>query len=138
MVNKMQILLDTHYLIWYLLNDARITDEIDEIISNPDNSIYYSTASLWEIDIKHKKHPDLVPYTSKEIADSCLEADIENLPIFNKHIYQLNDLKMHNKSYKHNDPFDLLLLAQAKRSGLNLITSDISFKYYNEKCLFLI
>lgn len=138
MVNNMQILLDTHYLLWYLFNDSRITNEVKELISDPENNIYYSTASLWEIEIKHKKHPDIVPYTSKQIADACLDIDIENLPIFNKHIYQINNANKKNDSIEHNDPFDLMLLAQAKRSGLKLLTHDHMFKNYNEDCLLII
>ena len=134
----MQILLDTHYLLWFLFGDRRITKDIENIISDPENDIFYSTASLWEIDIKHKKHPDLFPYTSKEIADECLNVNIENLPIFNKHIYQLNSLKKINNAPEHNDPFDLMLLAQAKRSRLLLLTCDHAFKYYDEECILLV
>ena len=134
----MQILLDTHYLLWYLFDDSRISEEVDELLSNPENNIYYSTASLWEIEIKHMKHPNIVPYTSKQIADACLDTDIENLPIFNKHIFQFNNCKKKNKTPEHNDPFDLVLLAQAKRSGLKLLTHDHAFKYYDEDCLLTI
>ena len=134
----MQILLDTHYLLWFLSGDSRITKEALEIIMNPDNHIYYSTVSLWEIEIKHKKHPDVVPYTSKEISDACLDIDLENLPIFNKHIYQLNNLRKYDNSPSHNDPFDLILLAQAKRSGMKLLTHNHLFKYYDEECLLII
>ena len=134
----MQILLDTHYLIWFLSGDSRITKETLEIIMNPDNHIYYSTVSLWEIEIKHKKHPDVVPYTSKEISDACLDIDLENLPIFNKHIFQLNNLRKYDNSPSHNDPFDLILLTQAKKSGMKLLTHDHLFKYYDEECLLII
>lgn len=127
----MEILLDTHYLIWYLSGDSRVTDEIKNLISNPDNKIYYSTVSLWEIEIKHKKHPNIVPYTSKQVADECLNIDIENLPIFNKHVYQLSEIKKSENSPHHADPFDLMLLAQAKRSNMMLLTHDHLFKYYN-------
>ena len=135
MVIDMQILLDTHYLLWYLLGDNRISDEVIKIINNPENKIYYSTVSLWEIEIKHRKHPDIIPFTSKQIADACLEIDIENLPIFNKHIFQLYNFKKKKRSPEHNDPFDLLLLAQAKRSELKLLTHNRMFDYYKDDCL---
>lgn len=132
----MEILLDTHYLLWYLFDDDRMDKKISEIISDPDNTIFYSTASLWEIDIKHRKHPNIVPYTAKRIADECLEINIENLPIFNKHIYQLSNLNKKEKSPSHNDPFDLILLSQAKRHGMKLLTHDHLFDYYDEDCIF--
>lgn len=131
----MQILLDTHYLLWYLFGDERIDSNIVEVISNPDNMIFYSTASLWEIEIKHRKHPDIFPFTSKDIADECLNVGIENLPIFNKHVYQLAKLNRKDNSPQHNDPFDTMLLAQAKRADLKLLTHDHIFEYYNEDCI---
>lgn len=131
----MQVLLDTHYLLWFLFNDPRLNKKATEIISDPDNSIYYSTASLWEIDIKHRKHPNIFPYSAKDIADACLDSDIENLAIFNKHIFQLNDLKTKTDDLNYYDPFDLMLLSQAKRSNMKLLTCDNKYKYYDEECI---
>lgn len=134
----MEILLDTHYLIWYLTDDSRITEEVKELISNPENNIYYSTVSLWEIEIKHKKHPDIVPFTSKIIADACLDCDIENLPIFNKHVYQLNKIKKKDNTPPHNDPFDLMLLAQSKRAGFVFLTHDHLLANYDYDFIYVV
>lgn len=131
----MQYIIDTHILIWFLLDDKKLPKEAKEIIQDEENEIYYSTASLWEIDIKHSKHPKATPFSSKEIADACLDANIENLPIFNKHIFQLNSIKTKKDSSKHEDLFDRIILAQAKRSGMMILTHGHMFKYYDENCI---
>lgn len=134
----MQVLIDTHILIWTLLNDKRLPKKAREIIENPENDIYYSTASIWEIGIKHQKNPTLIPYTSKEISDACLEAGILNLPICDKHIIQLDSINKLENEPVHKDPFDLLMLAQAKRSYLFFMTHDHAFEYYDENNIILV
>lgn len=131
----MNTLLDTQVLLWFLYSDERFIDELSEYVLNTDNEIYYSTVSIWEIAIKHKLHPDYFPFSAKEISDACLEVDFINLPLFDKHIFQLEKINGHPK---HKDPFDHMLLAQVKRSKLKLLTVDKKFKYYDEDCLIVI
>ena len=54
----MEILLDTHVIIWVLTDDRRLTSKAREMILAPDNMIYFSTASLWEIAVKNQEAPD--------------------------------------------------------------------------------
>lgn len=125
----MEYLLDTHTLLWALYEPDKLPNNIKELIESKDNSIFYSSASLFEIELKHRKYPDKFPFEVKEIADACLDSDIENLPIFNKHIFQLNKLE----NIEHRDPFDLILISQAIRSSLVLLTHDYVFKNFDEK-----
>lgn len=134
----MQYLLDTHLLIWLIYDSSKLSKKAKDIILDEDNEIFYSTASLWEIEIKHKKNPKKLPFTAKEVADACLDSNIENLPIFNKYIYQLDNINKKKGSPDHNDPFDLVLLAQAKRAYKTLLTHDDKFKYYNEDCIIIV
>lgn len=99
----MQVLIDIHILIWSLFNDRRLPTKAREIIENPENDIYYSTASIWQIGIKYQKNPRSVPFTSKEISDACLEAGLINLPIFDKHIFQLDSLNKIDNMPIHKD-----------------------------------
>lgn len=128
----MQVLIDTHILLWTLFNDDRLSKKARDIIEDPENEIYYSTASILEIGIKHRKNPKEIPFTSKDISDACLDAGIVNLAVFNKHAFQLDDLKKKENAPHHKDPFDLLMLAQSKRSRLMFLTHDQSFNYYEE------
>ena len=134
----MQILIDTHILLWALFNDERLSEDARGLIEDEENEIYYSTASLLEIGIKHRKNSIEFPFTSKDISDACLDAGFENLPIFNKHAFQLDDLNKKDNSPRHKDPFDLLMLAQAKRSRLKFMTHDHLFKYCDEDCIIVV
>ena len=54
----MKLLLDTHILLWTLSNHERLSEKARKLIENPDNEIYYSVASIWEIEMKYLAHPD--------------------------------------------------------------------------------
>ena len=63
----MKVLLDTHILLWALSNDRRLPERAKRLIEDAENDIFYSIASLWEIEIKHLAHPDAMSVSSKEI-----------------------------------------------------------------------
>ena len=67
----MNLLLDTHIIIWALNGDPRLPDKARKLILDKNNNIYYSTASIWEISIKHANHPDNVKFTGKELSQFC-------------------------------------------------------------------
>lgn len=67
----MNILLDTHYLLWSILGDDSLSKEASDMIMNPNNNIYYSILSLWEIEIKHLKRPMCMPIDAVMVEDSC-------------------------------------------------------------------
>ena len=129
----MKYLLDTHVLLWFLFNDDSLNEETKELIEDQSNEIYYSTASLWEIEIKHNKFPKRFPYTAEEIANAAEKSGINNLPILNKDIFQFDNILKKASSKNHNDPFDIVLLSQAKSSDILLITADKKFSYYQNK-----
>ena len=54
----MNILLDTHMAIWALLDSPKLTPKARQLITDPDNTIYYSVVSVWEVLLKHSGHPD--------------------------------------------------------------------------------
>ena len=63
----MNILLDTHILLWALSNDDRLPGKARELIENTENRIYYSLISLWEVELKHLAHPDAMPVCAKGV-----------------------------------------------------------------------
>lgn len=127
----MDILLDTNILIWALTDDPKLSNEARKMITNDSNDIFYSTISLFEIAIKHSKFPEIFPFTSREVFECALDANIDNIPLFNKHIFQLDTLKIKDNS-KHKDPFDMVLLAQAKRGNKIFLTHDQMLEDYEE------
>ena len=134
----MKFLLDTHVIIWVLTDDPHLSDEVRLRIASPANLVYYSIASLWEIAIKNQKNPDKCPYNETEIADYCAEAGYYPMDIQSQHIHALRTLKVKEDRYPANmDPFDRMLLAQAKTEGCRFLTHDKAFENYDEPSVFL-
>lgn len=131
----MNILLDTHELIWTLNDDPMLSDKAREYIMDPDNTIYYSTVSVWEVAIKHAIHPDNVTFSGKELVSYCNEAGFFNLPVYDKHVFAMETLKRPEDAPKHHDPFDRLLIGQAKSENMVFLTHDTLIPYYNEDCV---
>ena len=123
----MDYLLDTHIIIWAIYNDPSLSDEIKAIIRNKDNNIFYSAASLWEIEIKHNKNPESVPASAFDIFSVLLGTRLEFIDISIPHIHCLRHIIPQNI---HKDPFDHMILATAKREDLTLITHDKILKQY--------
>ena len=123
----MKYLLDTHVIMWSLIGDKRIDTKIRKIIENPNNEIYYSTASAWEIEIKHLKKENF-KLSAEQFTFLCDQNGLENINIKNKHILELNNI---TSISEHNDPFDKILLAQAISENMLFITHDNKFKFYS-------
>ena len=127
----MKILLDTHYILWALSNSDRLSGEDITVISDSKNEIYYSDISLWEISIKHDKKPESFAPTAKLIADLCEESGYIELNLRKEHIYNLDLIHSKDKAKYHKDPFDRILLSQAKTEGMMLLTKDAKLKEYD-------
>ena len=130
----MKILLDTHYLIWTLQGE-NISHELETLILDPDNSIYFSIISIWEISIKKNSNPDKITFTSKDVFRYAEQAGFEMLKLSADHIFQLDTLKMKIGKKEHKDPFDRLLIAQAKNEKMRFLTKDQKIADYDEKCV---
>lgn len=120
----MKILLDTHTLLWTLYNSSKLPEEIKDIIESEKNTVFFSLASLWEIQIKHDKHPDAMPFNARVVMSDAIE-EIEMINIFPMHIFNLSTL-----ADIHNDPFDRILMMQAKCEDMKLLTADHIIEQY--------
>ena len=134
----MNLLLDTHLLIWTLNEDPKLPVKAKELILDPGNIIYYSSVSVWEIAIKHAIHPDNVEFTGKELSGFCQEAGFLPIEIKDRHVFALETLKRPDHAPRHNDPFDRMLIAQAKAENLTFLTHDELLLYYGESCIVLV
>ena len=135
----MKILLDTHVIIWALTNDARLSEKAKALITAPENIICISTASLWEIAIKNQKAPEKCPYHEQEILHYCIQAGFEPLSILPGHILGIRTLKEKDGHYLSNyDPFDRLIIAQAKVENARVLSHDSNFNHYDEDCIIAI
>ena len=132
----MTILMDTHVIIWALTNDPQLSAHARTILSDPDTIVVVSAVSLWEIAVKNQKAPHLCPYHEKEILDYCLKSGYLVTDMKAKHVLALRTLQVKPERVLGNhDPFDRLLLAQAKAEDWILLTHDRNFDYYDEKSI---
>lgn len=112
----MKYLLDTHTFIWVMERSRRIPKEIEGKISDPRNHVVVSVATVWEIIIKRMKKPLEMP---KDILGGINQAGFVLLPIEIAHVLEVEKLPL-----LHKDPFDRMLISQAKVENLTLITAD--------------
>src|SRR5271155_5286006 len=102
----MRYLIDTHIFLWWLNGDKKIDDSLQRILENPQNQIYVSVATLWEISIKHALGKLPLKTTLSEMISV---SGFELLSITGVHVLELEKLPL-----LHNDPFDRMLIAQTK------------------------
>ena len=131
----MKALLDTHIILWALTNDSRLPLKVKEIISQCDNEIWYSTASVWEVTVKHMNHPEHMTISGRELSKYCQMAGYRMLPIQDRHVYMLETLQRVEGAPIHKDPFDRIMIAQAKAEGMKFITHDLLLPDYLEECI---
>ena len=131
----MKLLLDTHLLLWALQDAPQLSRRARMLISDPGNEILYSAASLWEVQIKHDAHPDRVIVDARGLARYCGLAGYRSLPIAERHVLQLPTLVRAEGAAPHKDPFDRIMICQAKADGLVLLTHDSLLGGYGEPCV---
>ena len=119
----MKYLVDTHIFIWWMKQDKRIKKEIKSILQDPQNYIYLSIATVWEIVIKKKIGKLKIPHDWKV---TLKESNFLLLPISLEHVYKLENLPLH-----HRDPFDRMLVSQAIVENATLITGDNKLWQYD-------
>lgn len=118
----MNLLLDTHVVLWWLANNPKLSKQAYEAISTNTNTIYVSAASAWEIAIKKALGKLIAPDNFKEAIG---ESGFKPLMITFDHAAFAGNLPRH-----HDDPFDRMLIAQAKLENLILVTHDGHTKKY--------
>ena len=131
----MRLLLDTHIAIWALNDDPQLSPKARKLLLDSNNIIYYSTISVWEVLLKHAKNPANLELTASDFSRYCLQAGFYPLTLSDKHILAVETLSRPVHAKKHNDPFDRLLLAQAKVKEFFFLTHDSLIPDYGEECI---
>ena len=121
----MKILLDTHIALWAITDDEKLPTNFIKIINDSQNEIFYSLVSVWEIAIKHYIKPEIMPITEEQFIENCFNSGFKQLSINNNHIFNVKKLTRDINAPKHNDPFDRLLISQAKTDQLLFLTHDL-------------
>ena len=131
----MRILLDTHTMLWAIADDIRLTQKARKLILDESNTIYYSAASIWEICIKHGKSPEKLPFTGDAVCKFCDAAGFLHLPVKAEHAIGSSSLRIKEGATTNSDPFDRILIAQAKTEDMLFLTHDTIMQYYDEPCI---
>ena len=126
----MNLLLDTHILLWAAGNPDRLSEKCRELLLNSSNNLFFSAASLWEISIKFslgRSDFNVDPFLLRQM---LLLHAYRELPVNGEHATTVSTL-----SALHKDPFDRILITQARVEGMLLITSDSLVAAYGEGIL---
>ena len=119
----MRYLLDTHVFIWAMEESHKLRQNIKDTISNPNNIVFVSVATIWEIIIKKRKGLKI----PKDILGGIKKSNFVLLPVDISHVLEVEKLPDY-----HKDPFDRILISQAKVENLILITSDEKIWKYKQ------
>ena len=134
----MRLLLDTHILLWALSDDAQLSEKARKLILNEENEVYYSIASIWEIQMKCIAHPDRMDFTAEQVSGYCKESGFFQLPLREEHIFCLKNLKRPDDAPPHKDPFDKIMVCQAMAENMLFVTHDHLIPDYNEPCIYAV
>jgi PIN domain nuclease of toxin-antitoxin system len=127
----MDLLLDTHALLWNMDGDRRVTDSARDAIANGRNHIFVSMASLWEMSTKSAKGRLILPGGNIDyVLDYMRTWHMEVLSVTVEHVRAAGGLPFH-----HGDPFDRMLVAQAKVENYHLVSGDEKVHLYDADIL---
>jgi PIN domain nuclease of toxin-antitoxin system len=118
----MRLILDTHVLLWWLLDSAHLGQAARDAIEAPENTCFVSAASIWEISIKSALGTLEVPAAMEEL---LAREGFSSLGVSAEHAWEVGRLPP-----IHRDPFDRMLVAQCKLQGLTLVTHDATLAGY--------
>jgi PIN domain nuclease of toxin-antitoxin system len=114
-----KLLLDTHLLLWAAESFDRLPSDAQALMSAPDNELFFSVASLWEIAIKRGLRRADFKVDARVLRRGLLDNGYSELSILSEHAVAIDALPP-----IHKDPFDRLLVAQATVEGITLLTVD--------------
>lgn len=127
----MKLLLDTHVFLWWVNDAPELSETARAAISDPNNTCYLSMASCWEMAIKSSLGKlKLKKPVERFVSEQMQQNGFLMLDIELRHIAKIATLEFH-----HRDPFDRLLLSQAKTEKMTLVTVDSALLAYGTRCI---
>ena len=118
----MNLLLDTHVLLWWLDDHPSLSRKAKDAVADGKNLVCVSAVVIWEIKIKEALGKLKIPRNFRNVIEN---QPFEMLDVKVEHAHAVGDLPPH-----HRDPFDRMLIAQARVEGLTIVTRDIHFRKY--------
>jgi len=123
----MKLLLDTHVFLWYISGDKKLTDEATEIIRNPTNEVYLSVVSLWEAIIKYQIGKLPLP----QLPETYLPEQRDRHRISSLSLDEASVKQLAKLPALHRDPFDRMIICQAREHDMTIVTVDPSIRAYS-------
>jgi PIN domain nuclease of toxin-antitoxin system len=120
-----KLLLDTHLLLWAAGQPERLSAKALALIEPPENELFFSAASLWEVAIKRGLGRADFNVDARLLRRGLLDNGYSELPIGSEHVVAIDNLPP-----IHKDPFDRILVAQAQVEGFTLLTADSTVARY--------
>ena len=121
----MQLLIDTHVLIWFLEGNNLLSASRRQIIASPANNVFVSIASIWEMAIKISIGKLILAKPLADVIKQIAAENIEILALLPEHTLQVSTLPFH-----HRDPFDRIIISQAIVENIDFISADEIFDDY--------
>ena len=121
----MKLLLDTHLLLWAAGDPDRLSAAARALIGAPENEVWFSAASVWEVAIKSGLGRADFQVNPRLLRRGLLDNGYHELPVGSEHAVAIDSLPP-----LHKDPFDRLLVAQARVEGITLLTTDDAVAQY--------
>lgn len=121
----MNLLLDTHLLLWCASEPSKLSQEAISLINNPSHNLFFSAASIWEVTIKQGLKRDDFSVDPYLLRRGLIDNGYTEVPITSQHTLSIIHLPT-----IHKDPFDRLLIAQAEVEGFLLLTHDEMISQY--------
>ena len=127
----MRLLLDTHALLWWATDDARLSPAAKGAMADPDNEVFVSAASAWEIATKHRLGKlDGVSGVTERFDEIVTADGFQHLAVGHLHALRAGGFKA-----EHRDPFDRMLAAQSELERMPLVTRDPAFVLFGTRTL---
>lgn len=123
-------LLDTNLLLYAVITPEILPQDVQDSLTTPDNAVFFSAASIWEIAIKRSLNKDNFDFCPEDIHRLALETGFSELPIQSEHCYDIARMP-----WQCRDPFDRLLIAQMRSLPAYLLTTDNLLSQYSELVL---
>jgi len=129
----MKLLLDTHIVLWAAGQPEKLSESARILLTTPENALFFSVASIWEIVIKRGLGREDFKVDPRRLRKMLIAHGYTELPVVAEHVLTVETLPL-----LHKDPFDRLLLAQARTEGMLLLTVDSAVSQYQESVKYMV
>ena len=123
----MRVLLDTHVLLWMIGESRSLSASALNFLADDANEFFFSSISIAEVAIKHQKDAVMMPLSPEDVWFGAEECGVQELDFDSRHAVALGSLPL-----LHRDPFDRMLIAQAKAEGMKIMSHDRQFPQYGD------